>query len=580
MSQAELDTPGALTAPKAMLWIALVLTLAAALFIQAHAPWYEGDNFWSILAKVDQQAVYGLLLLFALLSFVVRRLPSFFAELPELAGTYPLQISLTCTLVLALFARYAYLATPFAMDEYAPWFQAHVFAAGKLSAPLPIDLIDHLISPVFRNQFFAINQNDGQTISTYWPGFALLLTPFTWLGVPWLCNPVIVGLNLLIAWRLGYDVFATRRAAGWVLLLMLASPAVTLNGISFYSMPAHLLFNTLFVWLLLKATPVRYFLAGLTGAIACSLHNPFPHLVFALPWLFWALRRGNLRLILLTGLGYALLGAPLVLGWSIFKAPYVAATLVVNPATGLPLITNQGLPSGLLDTLSRILSGLFSYPSDYLLLARNGALVKLWAWSSPLLVLLAIYGLFTTRLPLLRYLASSAVITLLIYYFIRFDQGKGWGYRYFHAAYIVLPMLGTAALLRLEKVGRHHVTWQKLAPTVILWSILVQTPLLTHAIHEYIATAQAERPPELAGRGLYILTGRGECQGLRCDLLQNDPFLRGNVYLINRRGDKASETALLQQFQGAKLVGQNKYGRSYTLPETWRPTTSRTDEQR
>lgn len=570
MLQMSPPEPASLTSPRALICLGLLLTLTAAIFIQANAPWYEGYYFWSILGDVDQKGIYALFGIFGLALLAHSRLTNKLAKLPDIAGRYPWQISITSTLILALLARYAYLDTPFTMDEYSPWFQAHIFASGHLSAPFPVDLIDHVISPVYRNHFFAINQHNGQTISTYWPGFALLMTPFAWLGAPWLTNPVIVGINLLVAWRLGCDVFGTRRAGGWVLLLMLASPAVTLNGISYYSMPAHLLFNTLFVWLLLEATPVRYFLAGLAGAMACSLHNPFPHLAFALPWFFWALSKGRLQLLLVLALGYVLIGAPLLLGWSIFKAPFIAATLAVDKITGLPAAMHaiaSPPPASLLDNLIQIMSGLFTYPSDYLLLARSGALVKLWAWSCPLLIPLAVYGFFSSRLSVLRYLAASAIITLLIYYFIRFDQGMGWGYRYFHSAYIALPMLATAALLRLEQSGPKHAQWRNLAPALVLSSGLILTPVLAYAMQQRIVSALSERPPQLTGRGLYILNGKGECQGLRCDLLLNAPFLRGDVYLFNRQRDKVPDSHLLQHFPGAEKAAENQYGRSYRLPD-------------
>ena len=53
----------------------------------------------------------------------------------------------------------------------------------------------------------------------------------------------------------------------------------------YYSMQAHLTANLLFVWLLLKPTPYRAFGAGVVGSLALVLHNPFPHMLFAAPWI-------------------------------------------------------------------------------------------------------------------------------------------------------------------------------------------------------------------------------------------------------------------------------------------------------
>ncbi|MGG2305238.1 hypothetical protein ACE4Z6_27835, partial [Salmonella enterica] len=82
--------------------------------------------------------------------------------------------------------------------------------------------------------------------------------------------------------------------AGLAILLTVASPVFFANGISYYSMPAHLFANALYALLLIDPTPRRAFAAGLLGSIALTLHNPVPHLLFALPWIGWlALRPGG-----------------------------------------------------------------------------------------------------------------------------------------------------------------------------------------------------------------------------------------------------------------------------------------------
>src|SRR6185437_7921307 len=138
----------------------------------------------------------------------------------------------------------------------------------------------------------------GAVASMYWPGLALLLTPFTLLGVPWLLNPLIGGATVRAMHRLARQFFVGEEAVGLVVLLTVASPAVTINAISFYSMPAHLLANTLFVVLLLRRTLAAALLAGIIGSLALALHNPVPHLLFALPWIGWlAVQPGGWRLV-------------------------------------------------------------------------------------------------------------------------------------------------------------------------------------------------------------------------------------------------------------------------------------------
>lgn len=559
-----------LFSPRIALGIAWLLSLYALLFLHGNASWFVDSHFWSLLILDDQEALIALLLLLPFIGLALPRLPHILTRLPDHVSRYRIPVTTVAVAALALLSRYIYQGQPLSMDEYAPWFQAHAFAAGDIGGRFPPQLIDYLLSPVFRNDFFVIDQNNGLALSNYWPGFALLLTPFTWLGMPWLCNPVLVGGTLLCGWHLGRDLLGSERAGGWVMLLMLGNPAIMLNGIALYSMPAHLLCNTLFIWLLLKPVPWRYLCAGLIGGLALSLHNPFPHLVFILPLLPWLLRNAGLKQLALLALGYAVSGIPLVFGWILIKAPVAAATLLVDRATGLPSLTPSSSlpPVTLLSTISGTLAGLFTWPSDYLLLARNGALIKLWVWSSPLMICLALYGAFLARSSMLRYLAASALFTLLAYYLIRFDQGLGWGYRYFHPSYLALPLLASVAIIHLENNGPNRLQWSVLAPTLALTGLLALMPLHTTQMAQRVAAARTQMPPHVEGRGLYVFNGTGYCQGLRCDLLQNDPFLRGDIYVINnQRRSKISEKDLLLNFPGASLHSENAYGRSYRLPD-------------
>ncbi len=172
----------------------------------------------------------------------------------------------------------------------------------------------------------------------YWPGFALLLTPFTWASVPWLCNPVISALTLLVIHRLALEMFDDREAAGFALLLTIASPVIFANGISYYSMPAHLLANSVYALLLVRPTPLRAAAAGVVGSLALALHNPVPHMLFAAPWLVWvATRRGGMRLFASLIAGYLPLCVLLGLGWFLFSGHLLREGLVSAAGPAAPL---------------------------------------------------------------------------------------------------------------------------------------------------------------------------------------------------------------------------------------------------
>ena len=168
------------------------------------------------------------------------------------------RVSIRCVIavisaaVLAAGTVIVYHDHPLSMDEYAGYFQSRVFAAGHLSGSFPPPLLDWLIPPGFQDYFLNVSPVSGAVTESYWPGFALLLTPFMWAGVPWLCNPVISALTLLVIHRLALEIFDDREAAGFALMLSAASPVIFANGISYYSMPAHLLANSVFALLLIR----------------------------------------------------------------------------------------------------------------------------------------------------------------------------------------------------------------------------------------------------------------------------------------------------------------------------------------
>ncbi|HET9405280.1 MAG TPA: hypothetical protein VFO57_11930, partial [Burkholderiales bacterium] len=236
------------------------------------------------------------------------------ARLAHWSGSNVWLVAIATTALLGYGSHAAYHAHPLSLDEYAVVFQSRVFAEGKLSGLFPPPLVDWLVPKFFQGRFLRLDMESGAVAAVYWPGFALLLAPFSAFGVPWLLNPILGGATVLVMHRLGLALFGNAERAGFVVLLTLASPAITINALSYYSMPAHLLANALFVQLLLPASAGRAFVAGLVGSIALVLHNPVPHMAFALPWIVWlAFQPSRWKLLGALAAGY--LPASLVLGW-------------------------------------------------------------------------------------------------------------------------------------------------------------------------------------------------------------------------------------------------------------------------
>src|SRR5207237_7328643 len=106
---------------------------------------------------------------------------------------------------------------------------------------------------------------------------------------------------------------------------------------------------------------------------------------------------------------------------------------------------------GALSVLSRLS---FALPSASSVWSRGVNLAELALWAVPGLLALACIGAVWRRSePAVGLLTASALLTAVAYVFVPYDQGHGWGYRYFHAAWGVLPLLAAGALEQPRAVG-------------------------------------------------------------------------------------------------------------------------------
>jgi hypothetical protein len=502
----------------------------------------ERQDFWG--------AAFMLLTLLAAL-FVPSRLPA--AAFLRWIGGHPYSIAFATFMVLCVSSLWVYHNHPLAMDEYAQVFQSRVFAAGHLTGRFPAPLMDWLIPHGFQQQFLFVSRQTGEVASVYWPSFALLLTPFTFLGMTWACNPCISAVTLIVAQRLAMRCLGDLESAGLVMLLTAASPVFFANGISFYSMPAHLLANCLFALLLIDPTPRRAFAAGMAGSIALTLHNPVPHILFAIPWLLWlATRPGGFRLSVAAGAGYAPLCLVLGLGWfELTAALHAAAPQAADVA---------GTQPALLDKLSQV----FALPDGGVLLARLTGIAKIWVWAVPGLMVLAVAGAFRWRdQPWCRLMLCSALVTLLGYLFVPMDQGHGWGYRYFHSAWIALPLLAAAAV----KAKRDA---QVLTIACALLTLGAGVGLRARQIHDFIGD-QLEQVPLYAGSGPHLIIIDPRFGYYAADLVQNDPWLRGNEIRMITRGRDEDADMMRRYFPQLHRVSADNAGTVWAAAQTPAP---------
>jgi hypothetical protein len=463
--------------------------------------------FRDLLTRYDLHSAW--LALVICISAGLWKRPAPILRLVDFIGRHPIGIALTTIAALAVGTLVVYQNYPLSMDEYAAVFQSKVFASSAVAAHVPPDLVDWLVVRGFNGSFLVASPQTGKVIEAYWPGFALLLAPFQFLDVPWLCNASLSGLSVLLIFWITHEITADRRAAGWAMLFALASGAFLADGISYYSMQAHLATNLVFVALLLRPSTKRAFAAGLVGSLALILHNPVPHALFATPWIVaLAFQSHQRRHLAPLTVGY-LPGLALGIGWLLYR-------------------TEIGLRGPDLAEIHGAAAGVFAWPNEVLLNARVAALVKMCVWAMPSLFALALLGGILRRGDSrVRLLVSSATLTFVAYLFVRFDQGHGWGYRYFHSAWGVMPILAGCAMAERPQLNGRLITF---AGASAILSLLLLIPFQMVQVEHFIAQHLVQlAPPRRPGNNIYFIHPLGG--SYLADMIQIDPLLR-NVDLL------------------------------------------------
>lgn len=132
---------------------------------------------------------------------------------------------------------------PHVQDDVAYIFQGRIFALGRSWVPTPP------APEFFANGF--IEMYEGRWFAKYPPGYPLLLVPGLWAGLPWLINPLSMGVSLALVYASGRRMFG-RHVALWAGLLGLLSPWVIFMSGSFMSHPATMMWAALFMYAIVR----------------------------------------------------------------------------------------------------------------------------------------------------------------------------------------------------------------------------------------------------------------------------------------------------------------------------------------
>ncbi len=516
---------------------------------------------------------HGNALLFALAlgAFLLRRQPAV-AGLIRIAADRPWLIAALAFPLACLGALGVYRGYPLSMDEYAALYQAQAFAAGKLGGLFPPELLEQLLPRLPKNYFFTASAASGEVAASYWPGFALLLAPFAWLGAPWAANPLLSALTLPAVHRLTLEISGSREAAGWALALTLASPVFVVSALSYYSMPAHLLCGVLYALLLLRPTVARALLAGLVGSLALTLHNPAPHLLLAPVFLVWLLaRRVPLGVVAALVVGYLPLVAVLGYGWSQHLASLAAAgassALAVTGAA--PALPPAAPSASLMQRAAAIAGSALVLPNLWIIEARIAGLSKVWTWGSTALLVLAAWGYAAARRqPEMRseakLLGAALLITFFGYFFVPLDQGHGWGYRYLHSAWFALPVLAALGLSEAACAeSAESPEFRTMAAWGVALSLVFANGLRLTQVDAFMKRHLNQVPPlarpadPARPEVMFVDPAAGFYTR---DMVHNDPFLRGPRTMMVYDGPDKARELMARRFPGYVKAASGRWG--------------------
>lgn len=435
--------------------------------------------------------------------------------------------------LVALFgSRLLHLDIDLSMDEHLARFQARVFARGQVSAEIPghMQPLASAMTPIF----VTLSPDGARWYASDAPVFSLLRAAFLKAGMEAATNPALAALSLALLWSIARRIWPAEPAAPVIATgLLLASPQFLVTSMTGYSMSANLAANL--GWLLLWLHPGR--LAALVlpvlGGIALGIHTPFPHALFAAPFLAASVQSWP-RWRLIYSVVVYLLFAGVWLAW--FHDVHM---LTQGGGSLLQVFGLPGRQQGL--TLAMSVALIATWQVPFTVFGASLALVRFSQLESP--VRLSLCGL---------------ALTIVFFLFYPSSQGHGWGYRYVYGSLGALVLAATDSAVRLRREVGPGVVTRALAVALAL-TLAVALPLRSLQVRAFCAPFAAGAELVRAIRAPAVLVD--EAGGWYAqDLVRNDPFLETGPIVLGLRRLSPSRVPELTRLFGSRipLIGRDQ----------------------
>lgn len=345
----------------------------------------------------------------------------------------------------ALLAIVSYQRHPHVPDEVSYLLQARYFAAGLLAMPLPkvplafeVDIMTYQATRWF---------------SPFPPGWPAILAAGAAVGLPWLVNPILGGLAVVLGYMVVRELYP-RRTARLTMLLLATSPWALFMAMNLMSHTASLvaaLVAALGVGRVRRDPRVRWAVLGGAAIGVVGLIRPLEGVAVALLLGVWSLGARHRRIRPLPSL--ALTGTALLVGASTLpynKAltgdarqfpvmAYMNATF--GPGTNdLGFGANRGAGWRGLDPLPGHGPIDVAINANFNLFQTN---TELLGWATGSLLLIAILALWGRLRRADWWMVAVVAMVAGIHSFYFFSGGPDFGARYWHL--IIVPALVLSA---------------------------------------------------------------------------------------------------------------------------------------
>ncbi len=376
-----------------------------------------------------------------------------------LLGLFGLSVLYSATM-----AYFKYAGFAMSGDGYAYLTQAKIMAQGRLYVD------SHPLRQFFHCDYMV---NNGKYFACYPIGASVFMLLGVLVGMPWLANPIVGSLTLVVIYYLIKQFFNPEAARYGVSFILLGAFSPWMNS-THLSHPTSLLFISLFMCLFITGFRKRLtgclFLAGLAlgGAV---LARPLTAAAISAPILIWGLYRlirekGPYKLVLMFGMGLLIpmsllmlvnkvqTGNPFMLGYQLqFRSPGFQEGYNLIQAVGTMLWRLRAI-----EYMVKFAPFSIFIPLFFVVFAFKEQNKYPYVFLGLLAMLCLAYLPLSTSVWDLRYYYPPLIylIGLIpwgIYSFSRYIHKRGWPLNYQHATSLMLLMILSFKLWGLYRQG-------------------------------------------------------------------------------------------------------------------------------